>query len=140
MKSKLHIVISILLIISMSLIFTSCKEKVKKNNDVSVSSSVTALGEGSREFIFTVVTADGNEKTYNIKTDEITVGEALSSLKLIDGENGAYGLYVKTVDSVTYDYDKDGKYWAFYINGEYASSGVDKTEIKQGDRYMFKAE
>lgn len=140
MKSKLHIVISILLIISMSLIFTSCKEKVKKNNDVSVSSSVTALGEGSREFIFTVVTADGNEKTYNIKTDEKTVGEALSSLKLIDGENGAYGLYVKTVDSVTYDYDKDGKYWAFYINGEYASSGVDKTEIKQGDRYMFKAE
>ena len=37
-------------------------------------------------------------------------------------------------------YDKDGKYWAFYIDGEYAPTGVDKTEIKNGCSYMFKAE
>ena len=140
MKSKSHTVISILLIISISLIFASCSRLAQKNNDTSVSSSVTTLGEGNREFVFTVVTADGNEKTYNIKTDKKTVGDALKSLNLIDGETGAYGLYVKTVDSVTYDYNKDGKYWAFYVNGEYATSGVDKTDIKKGDTYMFKAE
>ena len=38
------------------------------------------------------------------------------------------------------DYDKDGTYWAFYINGEYASTGVDSTTIKEGDSYSFKQE
>ena len=59
---------------------------------------------------------------------------------LIAGEDGAYGLYVKTVNGVTLDYDADGMYWAFYVNGEYASSGVDATEAVSGAEYMFKAE
>ena len=35
---------------------------------------------------------------------------------------------------------KDGKYWAFYVNGEYAVSGVDTTEITEGGLYEFRAE
>ncbi|MBQ2923597.1 MAG: DUF4430 domain-containing protein, partial [Tyzzerella sp.] len=51
-----------------------------------------------------------------------------------------YGLYVKTVNGTTLDYDKDGMYWSFYINGDYAMTGVDVTEIKAGEKYSFKAE
>ena len=36
--------------------------------------------------------------------------------------------------------DKDGKYWAFYVNGEYASAGVDATDITEGATYAFKVE
>lgn len=97
-------------------------------------------GEGSTEFTFSVIDADGNETTATVKTDESTVGDALLALGLIDGEPGDYGLYVKAVNGITLDYETDGKYWAFYENGEYAMTGVDMTEITAGSTYTFKAE
>ena len=59
---------------------------------------------------------------------------------LIAGEEGAYGLYVKTVNGITADYDKDQTYWAFYIDGEYAVSGVDTTDIVESSVYTLKVE
>ena len=44
---------------------------------------------------------------------------------------------VKTVNGITADYNVDRSYWAFYINGEYAMTGVDGTEIKAGDAYRL---
>ena len=64
----------------------------------------------------------------------------IGAFDLIDGEVGEFGLYVKTVNGITADYDKDGKYWAFYINGEYAQPGVDSIEITEGDSYSFQVE
>ena len=57
-----------------------------------------------------------------------------------EGGPGAYGLYVKTVNGIKADYDKDKAYWAFYVNDSYAMSGVDSTEIKEGEVYSFKVE
>ena len=57
--------------------------------------------------------------------------------KLIEGEEGPFGLYVKKVNGVEADFDKDGTYWAFYINGEYAMSGVDTTKITEGEQYKL---
>ena len=59
-------------------------------------------------------------------------------LKLIDGENGQYGLYVKTVDGITLDYDVDKLYWALYVNGEYSMNGVDTVTPVNGATYTFK--
>lgn len=98
------------------------------------------LGEGEKSFTFTVIDVEGNETEYEIHTGKATVGEALLELELISGEDGDYGLYVKTVTGITLDYDTDGKYWAFYIDGEYAMTGVDTTEITAGSTYSFKAE
>lgn len=98
------------------------------------------LGEGSKEFALTVADKDGNETQFTIHTDKETVGEALQELNLIDGDEGEYGLYVKTVNGITADYDADGVYWAFYVNDEYAASGVDVTEIVEGDSYALKVE
>lgn len=98
------------------------------------------LGQGQTRFTFTVVDGDGNETVYEINTDQTTVGDALTELGLIEGEDSEYGLYVKTVDGITVDYDTDGKYWAFYVDGEYAQSGVDSTEITAGSEYSFRVE
>ena len=98
------------------------------------------LGEGSKEFTLTVTDKDGNETQFEIHTDKEMVGEALQELNLIDGEEGEYGLFVKTVNGITADYDTDGVYWAFYVNGEYATSGVDVTQITEGDSYALKVE
>lgn len=97
-------------------------------------------GEGEKEFIFQVVTADGETKEFTVRTDKQKVGDALVDEGLIEGENGAYGIYVKTVDGETHDYATDGYYWAFYIGEDYAMTGVDATDIEEGKTYCFKAE
>ena len=102
--------------------------------------SISVLGTGSTEFSLTVTDKEGSETQFEIHTDKQTVGDALLELGLIEGEESEYGLYVKTVNGITADYDTDGVYWAFYINGEYASSGVDSTDITEGDSYSFKVE
>ncbi len=98
------------------------------------------LGQGETEFLFTVTDVDGNETSFTVRTDKKLVGEALQDVGLIDGEAGPYGLYVKTVNGIKLDFDTDGKYWAFYVDGAYGMAGVDTTEIKEGEVYAFKAE
>ena len=56
---------------------------------------------------------------------------------MIAGEESTYGLYVKTVNGLTVEYENGGKYWAFYVNGQYAPKGVDQTKINTSDIYSF---
>ena len=98
------------------------------------------IGKGATEFTLQVVDADKNETTLKVKTDEKTVGAALLKLEVIAGDNSEYGLYVKCVNGTVADYDKDQTYWAFYINGEYAMTGVDSTDITPGATYALKVE
>lgn len=117
---------------------TASEEAAQTQNDAQ--DEVQVLGEGSTVFTFTVVDQEKEETCFEIHTDKEMVGEALLELELIDGEEGQYGLFVKTVNGITVDYDKDGKYWAFYVNDEYAQTGVDTTKITQGDVYSFRVE
>lgn len=103
-------------------------------------SNVTVLGEGKTQFHFTVVDKGGNATAFEIHTDKEMVGEALLELNLITGDEGPYGLYVKSVNGITADYDVDQTYWAFYVNDAYATSGVDVTPIEAGAKYAFKVE
>ena len=96
------------------------------------------LSEGSTGFYFNVVDANGNTTKFEIHTDAATVGEALLALGLIQGEDGDYGLYVKTVNGITADYETTGTYWAFYVGDDYGMTGVDMTEITPGATYAFK--
>ena len=114
--------------------------QVEETVDEVAESEVQVLGEGQSKFLFTVVDKDGNETNFEIHTDKETVGEALLELELISGEDGEFGLYVKQVNGITADYDVDQTYWAFYVDGEYAMSGVDTTNIEEGKTYAFKVE
>lgn len=109
-------------------------------SEASDQTEATVLGEGDTVFYVSVTDKEGAETDFEIRTDKETVGEALLDLGLIEGEEGDYGLYVKTVNGITADYDKDGVYWAFYINGELASTGVSSTAVTEGEQYSFKVE
>ena len=142
-----------IVLIAASVLFTfGCKDNEKeKPADTAETTSqtqeetervgtVTELGEGEKEFSLTVRDLDGNETKFLIHTDCETVGDALLALELISGEDGAYGLYVKTVNGITADFDTDGHYWAFYENDTYAASGVDTTKITEGTEYALRVE
>ncbi len=98
---------------------------------------ITAIGEGDTMFVFTVTFEDATMQIYEVSTNETTVGAALLAEGLIEGEDSEFGLYVKTVNGVTLDYDTDGAYWGFYVNGETASAGVDSTDIVDGATYTL---
>lgn len=147
MKKSISVLISIILASVMLLSFTACKNDTKTSTDAPETTASAAevtyaekLGEGKTKFTFTVTDPDGNQTSFIINTDKKTVGEALMENNLIAGEDGAYGLYVKTVNGITVDYDKDGKYWAFYADGELSATGVDMTDITELAHYEFKAE
>ena len=139
----LSVILCFVLVAATALFTSGCTDKKSyepPKEITTLSEGLSELGEGEKSFTFTITDSDGNETELKIRTDKNVVGEALQELGLLAGEEGPYGLYVKTVNGITYDYDADGKYWAFYINGEYASTGVDVTEITDGATYSFKAE
>lgn len=105
--------------------------------DTPSAEEITKLGEGKKTFNFTVKDADRKETNFEIKSDKATVGEALTDAGLISGTQSEYGLMVDTVMGIKADYNTDKAYWAFYIGGEYAQTGVDSTELVDGEYYMF---
>ena len=97
--------------------------------------SYTVMGEGATSFYLTVKNVDDTVTKFQICTDATTVGEALLALELITGDESAYGLYITSVNGITADWETEQAYWAFYIDGEYAMTGVDTTEIVAGTVY-----
>lgn len=141
-RQKLSFILCMVLIAAMALLITGCNDNTSQETiqTTSVTAETQALGEGETVFTVTVVDKEGTETAFDIHTDKQMVGEALQECGLLEGEEGPYGLYVKTVNGITADYDVDQTYWAFYINGEYAMTGVDVTEITEGDIYALKVE
>ncbi len=144
MKKALSVILCTVLIVAMALCMTGCSDsKNQETSQESVEAVFTngeVLGEGSTSFFFTVVDKEGTEASCEIHTDKTVVGEALMDLGIVVGEEGPYGLFVKVVNGITADFDVDGTYWAFYIDGEYAMTGVDKTDITAGSSYALKVE
>lgn len=144
-QRALSVFLCSVLIAVTALLATGCGSSNHTGSELPASSDTssvekTVVGEGEKVFDFTVIDAKGTEKVFEVHTDQKTVGAALVEVKLIAGDEGPYGLYVKTVNGETLDYDKDKMYWSFYINGGYAMTGVDQTDIKAGETYTFKAE
>ena len=146
MKKLQSLFLSMMLIVAMALCVTGCNGNVAKDpltqteNGSTTELEPTVLGEGKTVFMFTVVDDKGKETLFEIHTDKTIVGEALLELNLIEGDQDQFGLYVKKVNGIVADYDVNQTYWAFYVNGEYAMSGVDNTIIEEGTSYMFKVE
>ena len=130
-KTKLTVLLAFLLSFALVFSLSACGKKQQKADEPAGNPVA---------FTLIVVDGEGNEKTFNLESSEKTVGAALLKEGLISGEEGQYGLYVKVVDGIEADYNKDGTYWAFYIGGEYANTGVDATDLTEGETYTLKVE
>ncbi len=155
MKNRFKSFVSLLLIILCVFTLYSCavKETPPANETTTQGEATTEVqlpklwenavytenkdfGSGSKT-ISVEVAAGEKSVVFTIKTDKNTVGEALIEHNLIAGEDGAYGLYIKTVNGILADYNIDQSYWAFYIDDDYASAGVDSTDIADGTTYKL---
>ena len=138
-RKQLTKMMSMMLVVAMSFALVACSKTEAPVEEPPVAVA-TEVGVGATQFTFEVVDGEGATTIFTVNTDKATVGEALLDVELIAGEESEYGLYVKTVNGITADYDVDQTYWAFYIDGEYAMTGVDATEVTGGSTYSFKVE
>ena len=97
------------------------------------------VGTGKTSFKLEITKADGTKTEYTVKTDDLTVGDALVSAKLTPADSKTSGM-ITTLDGTTLDYNADQSYWAFYVDGAYALNGVFDTNIDSGKTYALKAE
>ena len=155
MKNTMKKLLALLLALVLTLALAACGQKEEnktddQTNDPAITDQDNAadekvadgavIGQGAVAFTVEGQGADGKTVTFTVNTDEETVGAALLKLGVIAGDDSEYGLYVKTVNGETADYDTDGTYWGFYINGEYAMTGVDATTLEAGATYAFRVE
>jgi len=139
-KMKKFLVLALCFVMVLAMTACGSKPAEESGDTAAFPADGSVVGEGAKSFTLEVVDKEGNKTTYTINTDEKTVGAALLGLKLLEGEDGDYGLYVKSVLGMPLDFEKDGMYWAFYIDGEYGMTGLDMTDIVPGTVYTLKAE
>ena len=135
MKKTITLSISMLLIFMLCL--TSCNTVDAEGlwEDATHRRDMT-FGEGEKT-IEVEVKVEDQSVTFTINTDEKYLADAMLEHELIEGEEGAFGLYVKKVNGITADYDKDKAWWGLYKNGEVTPAGASLTEIADGEHYEF---
>ena len=91
---------------------------------------------GTKNITVTVDHLNAEDTTFEIKTDEEMLGDALTDEDLIAGTEGEFGLFVDTVDGETADSSKE-EWWGYTVNGEEAQYGVDSQPVEDGATYAF---
>lgn len=136
MKKMIRSVVPVALVLSFVLCLVSCNEKIDAEGlwENATYRSDKEFGKGEKT-VEVEVKVEEQSVTFTIHTDADTLGAALLEHELIAGEDGQYGIYVKTVNGILADYDVNKSYWGFYQNGEYLMSGVDTTAIVGGEHF-----
>ena len=136
MKKVIRSVVWVVVVLSFVLCLASCNEKIDAEGlwENATYRSDKEFGKGEKT-VEVEVKVEEQSVTFTINTDAETLGAALLEHNLIAGEEGQFGLYVKSVNGIVADYDVDKSYWGFYQNGEYLMSGVDTTAIVGGEHF-----
>lgn len=103
---------------------------------LALAACTTPTQEGEKAITVEVVHADGKTNTYTYHTDELYLDKVLIAEKLIAADNIDNGMF-DTVEGETAAWDPDQAYWAFYVNGEYASVGICDTPVEDGAVYRL---
>ena len=89
---------------------------------------------GAKTVVVEVVHGDESAREFTYHTDLEYLGELLLAEKLVEGEEGAFGLFITTVDGETAQ-DSLRQWWCITKDGEQAETGVDTTPIADGDHF-----
>ena len=127
-KIVISIIIAMLVVIS---VFAIIKNILKTN---------TFEDEQQKTIIISIYDKENNnifkEDIETNKTYLIDVLEENKDLKVVD-EDSQYGKYITSIMGIK---QEDDYYWSYYIDGQYATTGVSKCEIEDNKQYSFKIE
>ena len=89
--------------------------------------------EGEKAIVFQVTGHEGTNN-FDFRTNAETLADALMEQKLIDAEDGPYGLWVTAIFGEEAD-STANEYWMFYKDGVELPTGVSDTYIADGEHY-----
>lgn len=131
-KATILPLLSLLLVLLLTL--AACAPVPASWEDATYRKDAT-LGEGDTT-ISVKVTAEEKTITLTLHTDATTLEEALVAEELVSGDESAFGLYIKYVNGIRADYEKDnGYYWGLKVNGKTADTGASSVLIEEGGVY-----
>ena len=117
--------LSVLLALTLLLSFAACGKE-----------DPVATGE-KVQFTVIVTHKDKTEKIFLYEVDAGSkVGTVLENAGLINSEGADQGMF-HTVDGEKADWNTDQSYWAFYIDDQYATTGIYDTVAKNGKNYKL---
>lgn len=89
---------------------------------------------GEKEITVKVSALENGEESFTYQTDAEYLGEVLTANKLIEGEDGQYGLFITTANGVKAD-DSKQQWWCITKGGEQVNTSADQTPIQDGDQF-----
>ena len=89
---------------------------------------------GDKEITVKVSALENGEESFTYQTDAEYLGEVLTANKLIEGEDGQYGLFITTANRVKAD-DSKQQWWCITKGGEQVNTSADQTPIQDGDQF-----
>ena len=94
---------------------------------------------GSKAITIEVINQAEEVTVYNIKTDAEYLRQAMQEAEGLTfvGVEGPYGLMVTTVNDETADYNVNGAYWSFIVNGQYCNYGIDQQPVNDQDIFQI---
>ncbi len=105
-----------------------------------------AVQAGQKDITIEVTGSTGDTTEYELITDAEFLKDAMDELVAngsgftYSGTDGDYGIMVEIINGESAIYEKDGAYWALYVNGEYGQYGADAQPVADGDDYLWKYE
>ena len=89
---------------------------------------------GEKELLIKVVHGDQTTVEFPVTTDAEYLDEVLVGNGIVEDNQGAYGLYVLTVDGETAD-ESNQEWWSITRNGEALMTGASETPVADGEQY-----
>lgn len=91
--------------------------------------------EGNKTVTIEVTAQNKAVTTYTVNTDALYLKEVMEEADglTFSGTEGPYGVMITEVNGEVADYNTNGAYWAFYVNGEYCNYGIDEQSVEDGD-------
>ena len=93
-----------------------------------------ASAAGEKTITVEVVHKDETVKSFEYHTQQEFLGDVLVDEALVEGENGAYGLFITSVDGEAAD-DSNQEWWCITKEGGQVNTSADQTPISEGDKY-----
>lgn len=92
-----------------------------------------------KQITITVVNQDGTEEVYDVATEADFLLEAMETVEglTFDGTKEDWGYSLTTINGLYADYEKDGAYWAVYVNDQYGQYAVDAQPVADQDAFKF---
>jgi hypothetical protein len=126
-NSKVKILIGVAVVVVLAVIFA-----VVYNN---FGAKTTA---GAKTVTIEVIDNAQESTVYEVHTDAEYLRQVMEESDMeFSGTESDYGMMVETVNGVTADYNADGAYWAFYVDGEYCNYGIDSQPVEDGQSYQI---